>query len=129
MPVPDSTPERVLTIRRGQIVYHVAESKYDTVLIQEDDGTTGTYKQLGFDIISMIVDGIEQPYVKREHVAAVPGRQDVAAGQVAILGDTDTPIPAVVQRAADGDDLPSPPAEDADNAPTGSRTRRTPQNT
>lgn len=122
MPVPDTTPERMLTIRRGQITYIVAESKYDTVVIQEDGGASGTYKSLGFDIVSMIVDGVEQPYVKREHVAAVPGRQDVASAQVATLADTGDRVPSAVIRAAEGQDLPAP--DSSDTASPSSRTRK-----
>lgn len=112
MPVPDTTPDRNLVIRRGLVTYIVAESKYDTVVIEEDrapDGTlgrTGTYKDLGYKIISAIENGNEIPYVKREHNAAVPGRQDVAAEQVALLTATGANVPSRLDRAATGADLP-----------------------
>src|SRR6185436_12371111 len=77
MPVPDTTPARKLVIRRGLIRYIVDEAKYDTVQIEDADGTTGTYKSLGYLIVSAIENGEEVPYVKREHVDNVPVREDV----------------------------------------------------
>lgn len=111
MPVPDETPSRKLVIRRGLMRFIVDEAKYDTVQIRDDDGREGTYKSLGYIIVSAIEDGQEVPYVRREHVAAVPGRQDVAAGQVAILTAADQDIPPALARAAGMDD-PAPAASD-----------------
>lgn len=125
MPVPDETPSRRLVIRRGRERYIVDEAKYDTVVIVRDDGETGTYKALGFDIVNMIVDGTEQPYVKREHIGAVPGRDAVAAEQVATLTATGDPVPAVVARAAGVDDpLPESRPARAEDSSTASRNRR-----
>jgi hypothetical protein len=101
MPIPDSTPARRLVIRRGAITYIVDEAKYDTVMILDTDGVTeGTYKSLGYGVVSAIENGSEVPYVKREHVGAVPGREDVAAEQIAIRTEAGAPVPSALARAA-----------------------------
>lgn len=106
MPISDDTPARKLVIRRGVMTYIVDEAKYDTVVIMDDDprsdtfGRSATYKALGYVPISAIEDGNEVPYVKREHVTAVPGREAEAAAQVALLTDADQKIPAAVIRAS-----------------------------
>lgn len=124
MPVPDSTPDRKLVIRRGPITYIVDESRYDTVPILDTDGVTEKpYKDLGYQIVSAIENGTEIPYVKREHVAAVPGREDVAAEQIAILAAADQPVPAFLTRAA-GETAPAGDVQDAQEADESADTPR-----
>lgn len=140
MPIPDTTPPRKLVIRRGLIRYIVAEERYDTVVIEHDgpDGTeTGTYKSLGFEILSAIENGQEVPYVKREHIAAVPGRQAVAAEQVEILNAAGLNIPTAVIKAAEpftpADETPASATADAgpseDTAATEASTEALPDDT
>lgn len=132
MPVPDTTPDRKIVIRRGLITYIVDESRYDTVLILDTDGVTErTYKDLGYKIISAIENGSEVPYVKREHVNAIPGREDVAADQIAILTAADQPVPASLARAAGvpadtTDPAPDVP-DDTTAAETAEASRKTPK--
>lgn len=121
---------RKLVIRRSTETYIVDESKFDTVVVfgKESPDEGKTYKQAGFQIIAMIVDGSEVPYVARKRGEEVPGRQEVAAEQVAVLTEADQPVPAVVMRAADLD--PVAPAEAvpaADREPATESTGRKPR--
>ena len=126
--IPDTTPARTLRIRRGGIQYFVSEEKYDTVQIEEDGGAVGTYKSLGYEIVSAIENGEEVAYVKREHVGNVPGRSDVAAEQIGILQANDQPVPASLERiagVAPVDPAPAdPPEDDPQDDATASETRR-----